>query len=568
MPPANSYDAIVIGGGHNGLVAAAYLAKYGKRVVVLEARHKTGGAADTSSPWPEAPGFKVMTLSYTMSLMPSYIIDDLKLRDHGYKIHPLGLGYTPHPDGRSLIEGDDDRSYRSYLKYSKKDADAVGPYYAWIERIGKLMHPLLERTPPHISGTKLKDMKDVGQLGWALRKDLDEQTVADITRLFSMSAADLLERWFEDPVVIGIQSVNGIIGTWAGPMTPGTAYVLMHHSVGEESEGQVASWGMPEGGMGAVSDAIRAAAEGFGAEIRVNAPVERVLVEGGRARGVVLVGGEEFHAPVVITACHPQITFLRQIDRGELPETFVHDIEHWRSRSGTVKINLALDGLPEFTADPGFDPAVQGGAMSIMDDLDYLETAFQEARAGRPATLPFADCEIPTVFDRTLAPEGKHVMSMFTQWVPESWSEEPHRDGARGLRGPVDGPIRAGGARLQGPDPASADHRALRHGAGVRTDRRQHLPRRAHGGSALPHAPGAGVRRLPDADPRSVPGVQRDARGWRRERAPRPPRGPRDPQGQGVALSRYTSRPLVAIAFARRRRVVTPFRIGGRHLAS
>ncbi len=201
----------------------------------------------------------------------------------------------------------------------------------------------------------------------------------------------------------------------------------MHHSVGEESEGQVASWGMPEGGMGAVSDAIRAAAEGFGAEIRVNAPVERVLVEGGRARGVVLGGGEEFHAPVVITACHPQITFLRQIDRGELPETFVHDIEHWRSRSGTVKINLALDGLPDFTADPGFDPAVQGGAMSIMDDLEYLETAFQEARAGHPATFPFADCEIPTVFDRTLAPEGKHVMSMFTQWVPESWSEEPHR---------------------------------------------------------------------------------------------------------------------------------------------
>ena len=227
--------------------------------------------------------------------------------------------------------------------------------------------------------------------------------------------------------MIGIQSVNGIIGTWAGPMTPGTAYVLMHHSVGEESEGQVASWGMPEGGMGAVSDAIRAAAEGFGAQIRVNAPVEKVLVEGGRARGAVLIGGEEFHAPVVITACHPQITFLRQIDRAELPEPFVHDIEHWRSRSGTVKINLALDGLPDFTADPGFDPAVQGGAMSIMDDLEYLETAFQEARAGRPATLPFADCEIPTVFDRTLAPEGKHVMSMFTQWVPDSWSDEPHR---------------------------------------------------------------------------------------------------------------------------------------------
>jgi phytoene dehydrogenase-like protein len=425
---ANAYDAIVIGGGHNGLVAAAYLAKYGKRVVVLEKRHKTGGAAETSSPWPEAPEFKVMTLSYTISLMPPYIVKDLGLKSHGYKVNPLGLGYTPHPDGRSLIEGDDQRAYDSYCKYSKKDADAVGPFFEWIGRVANLMHPLLNRTPPHVSGTKLRDIVDVGRLAWTLRKELDEKTVATITRLFTMSAADLLERWFEDPIVIGVQSVNGIIGTWAGPMAPGTAYVLMHHSVGEETEGQVASWGMPEGGMGAVADAIRDSAEGFGAEVRVNAGVEKILVHDGRATGVVLEGGEELHAKVIVTACHPQITFLKQIDRAELPDDFVQDIEHWRSRSGTVKINLALDGLPEFTADPGFDPAIHGGAMSIMEDLEYLETGFQEARAGRAATAPFADCEIPTVFDRTMAPEGKHVMSMFTQWVPESWSEEPHRD--------------------------------------------------------------------------------------------------------------------------------------------
>jgi phytoene dehydrogenase-like protein len=424
---ANSYDAIVIGGGHNGLVAAAYLAKYGKRVVVLEARHKTGGAAATDAPWPDAPHFKVMTLSYTMSLMPPYILNDLRLKDHGYKVNPLGMGYTPVPDGRSLIEGETDRARASYVTFSKKDADALGPYYEWIGRIANLLHPLLDRTPPHVGSTKLKDVRELGQLAWSLRKELDEETVADITRLFTMSAADLLDRWFEDPVVIGTQAVNGIIGTWAGPMTPGTAYVLMHHSTGEEAEGQVASWGMPEGGMGAVADAIRAAAEGFGAEIRVSSPVERVLVEEGRATGVALAGGEELHAPVVVSAVHPQITFLRQIERHHLPEAFVNDIEHWRSRSGTVKINLALDGLPEFTADPGFDPDVHGGAISIMDDLEYLETAFQQARAGEPATLPFADVEIPTVFDRTLAPEGKHVMSMFTQWVPESWSKEPHR---------------------------------------------------------------------------------------------------------------------------------------------
>ncbi|HXY71436.1 MAG TPA: NAD(P)/FAD-dependent oxidoreductase [Actinomycetota bacterium] len=425
---ANTYDAIVIGGGHNGLVAAAYLAKFGKSVVVLEKRDKTGGAADTSSPWADAPEFKVTTLSYTISLMPPYIVKDLGLKDHGYKVNPLGLGYTPHPDGRALIEGEDQRSYDSYCQYSKKDADAVGPFYEWIGRIAKFMHPLLDRTPPHISSTSFRDAIDVGRLAWSLRKDLDERTVADITRLFTMSAADLLERWFEDPVVIGVQSVNGIIGTWAGPMAPGTAYVLMHHSVGEEVEGQVASWGMPEGGMGAVSDAIRSSAERFGATVRVNAPVEKILVRSGRATGVVLEGGEELRAKVVVTACHPQITFLQQIDRAQLPDEFVHDIEHWRSRSGTVKINLALDGLPEFTANPGFDPEIHGGAISIMEDLDYLETAFQEARSGKAATSPFSDCEIPTVFDKTLAPEGKHIMSMFTQWVPDTWSEEPHHE--------------------------------------------------------------------------------------------------------------------------------------------
>ena len=192
----------------------------------------------------------------------------------------------------------------------------------------------------------------------------------------------------------------------------------MHHSVGDIGDGQIASWGYPEGGMGAVSKACEDSARFFGAEIRTNARVQRVLTTDGRVRGVTLENGEELTAPLVVTAIHPKITFLEHLQESELPEEFVHDIGHWKTRSGTVKINLAVAELPEFTADPGFDQQVHGGAIQILDDDDYLERAFQEARFGKAATLPFSDTAIPTVFDKTLAPEGVHVVSMFTQWVP------------------------------------------------------------------------------------------------------------------------------------------------------
>ena len=286
------------------------------------------------------------------------------------------------------------------------------------------MGPLLMETPPHVGSKKVRDLWDLGTLGWKLRKHVDDATVADITRLFTMSANDLLDRWFESPQMKGFMAVNGIIGTWAGPDAPGTAYVLMHHSVGDIGDGEVASWGFMQGGMGAVATACEQSAKFFGAEVRVNAPVAKIVTSSSRATGVVLDGGEEIHAPLVVTACHPKITFLDQLDRSELPDAFVHDIEHWKTRSGTVKVNLAIDRLPTFTANPDFDPEIHGGAIELLDDNKQLEQAFQEARAGRAATIPFSDTEIPTVVDKTLAPEGIHTVSMFTQWVPADWADD------------------------------------------------------------------------------------------------------------------------------------------------
>jgi phytoene dehydrogenase-like protein len=429
MASANSYDAIIVGGGHNGLVAAAYLAKSGARVIVLEARERTGGAADTSSPFPDFPDVKVTTLSYVMSLMPPTLIRDLRLESFGYKVYPMGASYAPQPGKGAIRMVEDHDELRERLaKFSKRDADAYPEWQSWISSSADLLGPMLMETPPKLGSMRLGDLADQVRFLLRRRKDIDVRTIANITKLFTMSAADLLDEWFESDEVKALLSTDGIIGTWAGPEEPGTAYVLIHHSVGDVGDGQVASWGFPEGGMGAVSGAIRRSAESFGAVIRTGAQVQAITTSNGRATGAVVAGGEEFRAPLVITACHPKITFLQQLPSSELPGSFVKDIENWKTRSGTVKINLVLSHLPDFRDDPGDDPQIKGASIMIAPNIRYLERAFEEARNGRAATAPFSETCFPSVFDPTLAPPGMHVMSMFTQWVPHEWSTERHQD--------------------------------------------------------------------------------------------------------------------------------------------
>ena len=425
---SNAYDAIVVGGGHNGLVAAAYLARAGLRTVVLESRPTVGGAATTERPWPEQPQLSVTRLSYVMSLMPPTILADLELERHGYKVHPMGPYYQAFPEGGSITIYDDDdaRTREQIERWSSKDARAWVEWNEWLAGLADVLGPLLLTVPPTVGSHSPHDVAELARLVWRNR-GVDARTVADVTRLMTMSIADLLDDWFESPEVKGAMAVNGVIGTWAGPYEPGTAYVMAHHSIGDVGDGQLGSWGYPEGGMGAVSAAIRRSAESFGAEIRTDAPVGSLIVRDGRVEGAVLESGEELRATTVVTSVHPKRAFLEHVGAAHLPDDFVRDIERWRSRSGVVKINLAIDRLPSFTADPTEGQAEHHtGSVEMAPTMEYIERAFIDAREGRPAVAPFSDGVIPTTLDRTLNPDGTHIFSLFTQWVPEDWSREPH----------------------------------------------------------------------------------------------------------------------------------------------
>ena len=416
-----SRDVVVVGGGHNGLVAAAYLARAGLSTLVCERRDIVGGAAVSEHPF--GPDYTITSLSYVVSLLPRDLVRDLSLVEHGYHVFPQGPYFAPRADGRYLRLPHDPGQRRAEIaKFSASDAAAYDEYEAHMASIAAVLGPMLTQIPPRLGSRHPGDLLRQALLLRHLRK-VDTRAAVDITRLLTGSIADLLDSYFESDALRGLLSVSGVIGTWAGPRSAGSAYVTLHHHLGDAG-GQAGVWGFPRGGMGGVTSALAAAARSFGAEIRTGARVAAIRARDGRTTGVTLASGEEIDAATVISTAHPKISFLDLVNPALLPADFVADIRGWHSRSGTVKINLVVDRLPRFTSHPEFDPQVHGGTIVLAESLDDLESAYQDAVTGQPSRLPFADICIPSVVDDSLAPAGQHVISLFTQWVPETYAEQ------------------------------------------------------------------------------------------------------------------------------------------------
>jgi len=412
---SSKYDVIIVGAGHNGLVAAAYLARAWKRVLVLERREVVGGCVVTEELW---PGFKVSTASYVNSLFRPEIIRDLELKRHGFTMLPRSpSSFTPLPDGRYLLMGPDKQmTHREVSKFSKRDADALPKFEAMLERIAAFLEPMLLETPANPWSNAAGNLMKLAQSAWNFRKlGADGPQALEI---LTGAANPILDRWFESEEVKTTISTDAIIGAFATPSMPGTAYVLFHHVMGE-CDGVRGVWGYVRGGMGALSNAIAAAARERGAEIRVNAPVSKILVRDGCAVGVALANGDEYRADKVVSCVDAHVTFLRLMEQKDLPSEFVESVKHLDYSSGSCKINLALSEVPNFACLPGDTAGPQHrGTIHISPNRTYIEKAFDCAKYGYISENPVIEATMPSSIDDTLTPKGRHVMSMFTQYFP------------------------------------------------------------------------------------------------------------------------------------------------------
>jgi phytoene dehydrogenase-like protein len=413
------FDSIVIGGGHNGLVTAAYLARGGRKVLVLERRELVGGCAVTEEIW---PGYRVSTAAYLTSLLQERIVQDLELARFGYQVDAKDPAFfSAFPDGRHFFMWQDRaKTLAEIAKFSRHDAEVYPAYEDQLERLSQVVEGLLLTTPPPFPPHGL-DFIDYLRLAGKMR-GLGTRDIVALVKIFTQSAADFLDEWFESEEVKVTLATDGVIGANGGPRSPGTAYILLHHCMGGVS-GHRGLWGFVRGGMGTVSEAIAASARAKGVEIRVNAPVDKVLVRDGRARGVVLENGEEIEASTVASNLDPKLTFLRLLDPKDLDPEFVRAIRNFRIEGTSCKINLALNGLPEFTAYPGAPGPHHKATMHICPSIEYVERAWDDAKYGRASERPLLELTIPTMYDPSLAPPGKHIMGIFLQYAPYTLRE-------------------------------------------------------------------------------------------------------------------------------------------------
>ena len=413
------FDAIVIGAGHNGLVAAAYLARAGLSILVLERREIVGGAVVTEE---IVPGFRFSRAAYVQSLFRPEIVRELRLADYGFSVIARSpSSFTPLPDGRSLMLGPDPAmNYQEIKKFSARDAETFPGYEAMLERAARFIEPLLDMAPPDLAAKgwrhRLETIRDLARLGWrAIRLGRDLPVFLE---LITAPASLILERWFESEPLKSTLATDAIIGAMASPSTPGSGYVLFHHVMGQ-TDGVRGVWGYVRGGMGSLSEAIAAAARAHGATILTGCPVARISVEGGQATGVVLEDGTKIRARLILSNADPKATFLKLLPHGSLPDDFRHRISTIDFSTSVTKINVALDRLPSFTARPGHAVGPQHcGTIHLVSTMEEIEAAYRDALAGQPSARPVIEMTLPSALDPTVAPPGKHVMSLFVQYTP------------------------------------------------------------------------------------------------------------------------------------------------------
>ena len=409
----NKYDAIIIGAGHNGLANAAYLAKAGLKVLVLEKNGYIGGATVSRELY---PNWKYSNCSYVCSLLRPEIIRDLELPRHGLQVVPYGGGVTFKENGDYFgNHADHERLLREIARHSKRDASAYERYEADVMKQTRLIRPFLMRTPPDPTSLKPKDLKELALLAKSFGS-MGEEGLADTMRFWTMSIGDFLDEYFESDVIKAHLAGSGIIGTALGAYSPGTAYVLLHHYMGDV-DGSVGAWGFARGGMGSVAAALSKAFLSFGGTIQCDAEAAQIIVKNGKAKGVALANGDEYHADIVVSNLDPKRTFLKIMDEGDLPADVVKKAKNFKIRGSSGKLNIALDGLPTFTGLPKDSPLCLG-EKHFSDSLFKMERAYDDWKAETWSKDPYVDMLIPTQIDPTMAPPGKHMMSVFVQYAP------------------------------------------------------------------------------------------------------------------------------------------------------